>query len=259
MGVDFLRALVYKRAMIIYPAIDLKDGVCVRLYKGDMTRDTVYNDDPAAQALAWSQAGFGWIHVVDLNGAVDGAPVNRASVRQILQTVDLPVQLGGGIRTLGQIEGWLAEGVSRVILGTVAVQNPDLVREACALFPDQIVVGIDARAGMVAVEGWVEASDMRDVDLARRFEDAGVAAIIYTDIDRDGTGEGVNLERTSALAQATSIPVIASGGVGSTADLTAVRGAVHADGLNGVVVGKAFYEGQVTPLDALRIAAGESV
>ncbi len=184
--------------MIIYPAIDLKDGKCVRLYKGDMEQDVVYNDSPADQALAWAKAGFSWVHVVDLNGAVDGKPVNNDAVKAILDNIDLPIQLGGGIRTLEQIEHWLSEGVSRVILGTVAVRDPELVKRACALFPGQIVVGIDARDGMVAVEGWVESSDMRDVDLAREFEDAGVAAIIYTDIDRDGTGEGVNLERTKA-------------------------------------------------------------
>jgi len=241
--------------MIIYPAIDLKDGACVRLVKGNMDRDTVYHDDPAAMAMIWAQAGFSWIHVVDLNGAVDGKPVNSDAVKAILKAVDLPVQLGGGIRDLQQIEYWLSEGVSRVILGTAAVQDPALVQEACALFPGQIVVGIDARDGMVAVEGWVETSELRDLDLARRFEDAGVAAIIYTDIDRDGTGEGVNLGRTCALASATSIPVIASGGVGSLADVKEVRTAALEYGLNGVVIGKAFYEGQVQPEQALKAAA----
>jgi len=241
--------------MIIYPAIDLKDGACVRLTKGDMSQDTVYNQDPAAQALSWVQAGFSWIHVVDLNGAVDGKPVNSAAVCAVLNAVDIPVQLGGGIRTIDQIKYWLDEGISRVILGTAALRNPNLVHEACALFPDQIVVGIDARNGMVAVEGWVETSDMPAADLAKKFEDCGVAAIVYTDIDRDGTGQGVNLESTCALAQSTSIPVIASGGVGSLDDIKAVKTAAYNHGLNGVVIGKAFYEGHVDPLDALKVTA----
>lgn len=241
--------------MIIYPAIDLKDGKCVRLYKGDMARDVVYNDKPAEQAVTWARSGFPWIHVVDLNGAVDGKPVNYAAVKSILKAVDVPVQLGGGIRSLARIEDWLSEGVSRVILGTIAVRDPDLVKKACQLFPGQIVVGIDARQGRVAVEGWVEESDMRDIDLAHAFEDVGVAAIIYTDIDRDGTGEGLNMERTCALAEATSIPVIASGGVGSLDDLRAVRASVNAQTLNGVVVGRALYEGQIDPVEALKIAA----
>ncbi|HCQ71763.1 MAG: 1-(5-phosphoribosyl)-5-[(5-phosphoribosylamino)methylideneamino]imidazole-4-carboxamide isomerase [Alphaproteobacteria bacterium] len=241
--------------MIIYPAIDLKDGHCVRLYKGDMNRDVVYNENPADQAVTWARTGFSWIHVVDLNGAVDGKPVNYSAVKSILSSVDVPVQLGGGIRSLAQIEHWLSEGVSRVILGTVAVRDPDLVKKACQLFPDQIVVGIDARKGMVAVEGWVEESDMRDVDLAHAFEDVGVSAIIYTDIDRDGTGEGVNLERTCALAEATSIPVIASGGVGSLDDLRGVQKSAAEHHLNGVVVGRALYEGQLDPVEALKIVA----
>ena len=222
-----------------------------------MAQDVVYNDNPAEQAVKWAQNGFSWVHVVDLNGAVDGKPVNNDAVLSILDRVDLPVQLGGGIRSLEQIEHWLSQGVSRVILGTIAVRDPELVKKACALFPDQIVVGIDARGGMVAVEGWVESSDMRDVDLARAFEDCGVSAIIYTDIDRDGTGEGVNMDRTKAMAQATSIPVIASGGVGSLDDLRSVRAACESDGLNGVVVGKALYEGKFDPLDALKVAMGE--
>ncbi len=243
--------------MIIYPAIDLKEGRCVRLVKGDMNRDTVYNDDPGAQALEWAKAGFSWVHVVDLNGAVDGKPVNQSAVKAIIDTVDIPVQLGGGIRSIAQVEKWLSEGISRVILGTIAVRDPDLVREACRLFPDQIVVGIDARNGMVAVEGWVEESDMQATELAKAFEDAGVTAIIYTDIDRDGTGQGVNLKSTCELAAATSIPVIASGGVGSLDDVAAVKQAVLNNGLNGVVIGRAFYEGQVDPLDALKLAGGE--
>lgn len=241
--------------MIIYPAIDLKSGRCVRLYKGDMAQETAYNDDPDDQAVQWAQAGFSWIHVVDLDGAVGGEPVNTGAVQSILKSVDIPVQLGGGIRSLEQIEFWLQAGISRVILGTSAVRDPDLVRQACNLFPGQIVVGIDARNGMVAVEGWAKDSDIAAEDLARAFEDAGVAAIIYTDIDRDGTGEGVNLTGTCAVADATEIPVIASGGIGKIEDLEAVKRAVRTHGLNGVVVGKAFYEGQVAPLDALKLAA----
>jgi phosphoribosylformimino-5-aminoimidazole carboxamide ribotide isomerase len=241
--------------MIIYPAIDLKGGQCVRLYKGDMEQDTVYNDNPAAQGLDWARSGFSWVHVVDLDGAVSGAPVNQAAVRSIVEAVDIPVQLGGGIRTLDQIKGWLDEGVSRVILGTVAVRDPDLVKRACNEFPGQIVVGIDARNGKVAVEGWVEESDMEATALAQIFEDVGVSAIVYTDIDRDGTGEGLNMISTIQLAQSTSIPVIASGGVGSIADLELVHDAAEY-GVNGVIVGKALYDGRISPEDALKVAVG---
>lgn len=241
--------------MIIYPAIDLKNGQCVRLYKGDMEQDTVYNDNPAAQGVEWARSGFSWVHVVDLDGAVSGAPVNQEAVRSIVEAVDIPVQLGGGIRTLDQIKMWLDEGVSRVILGTIAVRDPDLVKKACYEFPDQIVVGIDARGGMVAVEGWVEESDMEATALAQIFEDVGVSAIIYTDIDRDGTGEGLNMISTIQLAQSTSIPVIASGGVGGLADLELVRDAAEY-GVNGVIVGKALYDGRISPADALKVAAG---
>ncbi len=241
--------------MIIYPAIDLKGGQCVRLYKGDMEQDTVYNDNPAAQGLDWARSGFSWVHVVDLDGAVSGAPVNQAAVRSIVEAVDIPVQLGGGIRTLDQIKMWLDEGVSRVILGTVAVRDPDLVKKACYEFPGQVVVGIDARNGKVAVEGWVEESDMEATALAQIFEDVGVSAIVYTDIDRDGTGQGLNMISTIQLAQSTSIPVIASGGVGSLADLELVRDAAEY-GVNGVIVGKALYDGRITPEDALKVAAG---
>lgn len=222
----------------------------MRLHKGAMDSQIVYNDDPGAQALEWARAGFSWIHVVDLNGAVDGAPVNTAAVDAILAASDLPVQLGGGIRRLEHIEHWLGEGVSRVILGTVAVKNPALVREACALFPGQIAVGIDARADKVAVEGWVEESEMNYIDLARQFEDCGVSAIIYTDINRDGTGEGLNMELTITLAQAVKIPVIASGGVGSMADIEAVRTA-GAQGVQGVIIGKALYDGRLKPAELL--------
>ncbi len=242
--------------MIIYPAIDLKNGQCVRLYKGDMNKETIYNDDPAAQALEWARSGFSWVHVVDLDGAVNGAPANHAAVRNIIEAVDVPVQLGGGIRTIAQIESWLDEGVSRVILGTIAVRDPDLVKTACYEFPGQIVVGIDARNGNVAVEGWVEESDMQATELAKVFEDVGVSTIIYTDIDRDGTGQGVNVISTIALAQSTSIPVIASGGVGSLDDLRLVRDAAQY-GVEGVVVGKALYDGRVTPADALKVISGQ--
>ncbi len=239
--------------MIIYPAIDLKDGKCVRLHRGDMDAATIYNDDPALQARQWAEAGFSWLHVVDLNGAIDGKPVNVDAVRGILSAADLPVQLGGGIRSLKQIEDWLAEGISRVILGTVAVKNPALVREACALFPGQIVVGIDARGSRVAVEGWVEESDMETTELAAMFEDAGAAAIIYTDIERDGTGKGLNMDSTIHLAQSTSIPVIASGGVASLADIRAVRNAAP-HGVEGMIIGTALYDGAIDPRRALQEA-----
>jgi phosphoribosylformimino-5-aminoimidazole carboxamide ribotide isomerase len=240
--------------MIIYPAIDLKNGQCVRLYKGDMQEATIYNDDPAAQAHEWARTGFSWLHVVDLDGAIHGSPANHRAVRNILAAVDLPVQLGGGIRTRAHIEHWLAEGVSRVILGTVAVRDPELVKAACREFPGQIAVGIDARAGRVAVEGWVQNTNVSVAELAGHFEDAGVAAIIYTDIDRDGTGQGVNIGSTIELAKATSIPVIASGGVGSLEDIRAVKTAsVH--GIDGVIVGKAFYNKSIEPKEALEIAS----
>lgn len=241
--------------MIIYPAIDLKGGRCVRLYKGDMNQDTVYNESPAQQAHEWARAGFSWIHVVDLDGAVQGQPVNAQAVRAIVDAVDIPVQLGGGIRTLAQIGDWLEQGVSRVILGTVAVRNPALVAEACTLFPGQIVIGLDARAGNVAVEGWVEDSTIKATDLVKKFEDIGVCGIIYTDIDRDGTGEGLNMDSTLALARATALPVIASGGVGSLEDLKNVYEAGK-QGISGVIVGKALYEKKFTAREALAVAAG---
>lgn len=239
--------------MIIYPAIDLKGGKCVRLYKGDMAQNTVYNDDPAAQAHDWARAGFSWLHVVDLDGAISGSTENQQAVRNIIDAVDLPVQLGGGIRTMAQIEHWLNEGISRVILGTIAVRDPELVKRACHEFPGQIVVGIDARNNMVAVEGWVEETNISATELARHFEDAGVSAIIYTDIDRDGTGEGVNLASTVELAQATSIPIIASGGVGSLEDIRKIKAAAD-KGITGVIVGKAFYSKAVDPAEALKLA-----
>ena len=226
----------------------------MRLYKGDMDQDTVYNDSPAAQAHEWARSGFSWIHIVDLDGAVQGKPVNAEAVRSIIDAVDIPVQLGGGIRTLEQIKYWLSEGVSRVILGTIAVRNPELVKKACNLFPGQIVVGIDARKGKVAVEGWIEESDMDVVDLAAKFEDAGVSCIIYTDIDRDGTGEGINMDSTIRLAKNTNIPVIASGGVGALEDLVKVKQAAS-HGIQGVIVGKALYEKKFTPEEALQTTA----
>ncbi len=240
--------------MIIYPAIDLKDGNCVRLHKGVMESETVYNDNPAAQAQEWAKAGFSWIHIVDLNGAIEGKPVNEAAVRSILDSVDLPLQLGGGIRSLEQIEAWLNTGVSRVILGTVAVKNPDLMRKACELFPGQIVLGLDAYGEDVATEGWVEKSGQSMMDLVRDYEECGLAAIIYTDINRDGTGEGLNMANTIKLAKSVKIPVIASGGVGSLADVQAVREA-QKDGVSGMIIGKALYDGRINPLDALKAAA----
>ena len=238
--------------MIIYPAIDIKDGKCVRLYKGDMEQDIVYNDDPAAQALDWSRAGFSWIHVVDLDGAVGGHPINQSAVKEILDSVSIPVQLGGGIRTFDDIENWLSQGISRIIIGTMAVQDPEFVRIACQEFPHQVAVSIDARKGRVATKGWVEESDTQAFELARMLEDVGVAAIIYTDIDRDGTGAGPNMISTIALAQATDLPIIASGGVGNLEDLQLVREAEQY-GVAGVVVGKALYDGSLNPADALRI------
>lgn len=239
--------------MIIYPAIDLKDGRCVRLLRGAMEAATVFNDDPGAQALAFVRQGFGWIHVVDLNGAFAGQPVNAAAVEAILDAVDLPVQLGGGIRDLKTIELWLDKGISRVILGTLAVRDPALVREACAKFPGQIAVGVDARDGMVAVEGWAEVSTLSVAEMAARFEDAGVTALIHTDIDRDGALGGVNVAATAELAQKTGIPVIASGGVGGLDDIVACK----ATGvIAGVIVGRALYDGRLDPAAALA-AAGE--
>ncbi len=239
--------------MIIYPAIDLKDGKCVRLYKGDMNDETIYNENPGAQAMEFARDGFSWLHIVDLNGAVEGKPVNKDAVQNILETVDLPVQLGGGIRTLQQIETWLNAGISRVILGTIAVKNPDLMREACALFPGQIILGLDAYGDDVATEGWVEKSGRPMLDLVREYEECGLEAIIYTDINKDGTGEGLNMVNTIKLAQAITIPVIASGGVGSLKDVEAVRDA-QKQGVSGMIIGKALYDGRIDPAEALKIA-----
>jgi phosphoribosylformimino-5-aminoimidazole carboxamide ribotide isomerase len=240
-------------ALTLYPAIDLKDGRCVRLRRGEMDQATVYADDPATRAMAWRDAGFQWLHVVDLNGAFAGKPVNAAAVTSILAAVDLPVQLGGGIRDMAGIESWLAAGVRRVILGSAAAKHPALVLDAAKTFPGRIVVGIDARDGNVATEGWAETSTMRATELARRFEDAGVSAIIYTDIGRDGMLSGLNLDQTIDLATQLTTPVIASGGVGSLADLAALREAAAGTGIEGVIVGRALYDGRVTPAAALAL------
>ncbi|MEM6661192.1 MAG: 1-(5-phosphoribosyl)-5-[(5-phosphoribosylamino)methylideneamino]imidazole-4-carboxamide isomerase [Pseudomonadota bacterium] len=237
--------------MILYPAIDLKDGQCVRLLRGEMDQATVFNDDPAAQALSFQDAGCRWIHLVDLNGAFEGEPVNSAAVEAILAAIAVPAQLGGGIRDIATIQMWLAKGLSRIILGTIAVRDPDLVRDAARAFPGRIAVGIDARGGMVAVEGWAETTDITALDLARKFEDAGVAAIIYTDIDRDGAMQGPNVDATADLARAVSIPVIASGGVSSVDDLVALRDC-GAD-LDGVISGRALYDGRISVKEAQRV------
>lgn len=236
--------------MILYPAIDLKDGACVRLRRGAMDDATVFNDDPGAQAQEFADAGCAWIHVVDLNGAFEGKPVNADAVESILAAVKVPVQLGGGIRSLDVAEDWLSRGVSRIVLGTAAVKNPDMVIEACRRWPDQVAVGIDARGGFVAVEGWAEQSTLTVYDLAARFEDAGVAAIIYTDIDRDGMMKGVNVDSTADLARATSIPVIASGGISSMEDLRAL----HASGgIAGAISGRALYDGRIDLAEAVAV------
>ncbi|MEM7644582.1 MAG: 1-(5-phosphoribosyl)-5-[(5-phosphoribosylamino)methylideneamino]imidazole-4-carboxamide isomerase [Pseudomonadota bacterium] len=239
--------------MILYPAIDLKDGQAVRLVHGEMSSATVFNDDPAAQARTFAEAGCDWVHLVDLNGAFTGRPVNGDAVDAILAAVDVPCQLGGGIRDLATIESWLDKGLARVILGTVAVEDPDLVRAAARTFPGQVAVGIDARGGRVATKGWAEETNVMAPDLARRFEDAGVAAIIYTDIDRDGAMGGPNVAATEALARAVGIPVIASGGVSSLADLDALRAAGC---IAGAISGRALYDGAIDLADALALLRG---
>lgn len=241
--------------MILYPAIDLKDGQAVRLVHGDMEQTTVFNDDPAAQARSFVDAGCEWLHLVDLNGAFAGEPVNAAPVEAILAACDVPAQLGGGIRNMDTIAAWIEKGLARVILGTVAVENPDLVREAAREFPDKVAVGIDARNGRVATKGWATETDVLVTDLARSFEDAGVAAIIYTDINRDGAMQGPNIQATADLARAVSIPVIASGGVSSLADLIALRDCGVS--LNGAISGRALYDGAIDLAEALAAIKGD--
>lgn len=244
--------------MIVFPAIDLKDGKAVRLVRGDMDRATIFNDDPADQAAKFQAAGFGWLHIVDLNGAFAGKPVNAAPVEAILRTVSMKVQLGGGIRDMATIAAWLDKGVARVILGTAALRDPALVKESCKEFPGRVCVGIDARDGMVAVDGWAETSSVRALDLAMRFEDAGVAAIVYTDIDRDGALGGVNVEATANLACHLTTPVIASGGVSALKDLQALKDE-EGTGIQGVIVGRALYDGRIDPAAALALAGPQEI
>ncbi len=241
--------------MILFPAIDLKDGFCVRLKQGDMAQATVFNEDPAAQAAAFEAKGFEWLHVVDLDGAFAGKPMNAAAVEAILARVGFPVQLGGGIRDMKTVEGWLAKGIARVIIGTAAVRDPGFVREAARAFPGKVAVGIDARDGFVAVEGWAETSALAADDLGRRFEDAGVCAIVYTDIARDGMLQGINWDGTIALARALTVPVIASGGLASMADIDRLC-APDAAILEGAITGRALYDGRIDAGEALaRLAA----
>jgi phosphoribosylformimino-5-aminoimidazole carboxamide ribotide isomerase len=240
--------------VILYPAIDLKEGACVRLVRGDMAAATVFNRDPTAQAQIFEQTGFRWLHVVDLDGAVAGRSMNQAAVAAILRAVKSAVQLGGGIRDRAAIDRWLDTGIARVILGTVALTDPALVREACRAYPGRILVGIDARQGRVATQGWVATSDTTALELARRFEDAGVSAVIYTDIERDGVRAGVNLEATAALARALKIPVIASGGVAGLEDIRALK-RLEGDGIAGVICGRALYDGSLDAKAALALEA----
>ncbi|WP_435137186.1 1-(5-phosphoribosyl)-5-[(5-phosphoribosylamino)methylideneamino]imidazole-4-carboxamide isomerase [Pseudopelagicola sp. nBUS_19] len=235
--------------MIFYPAIDLKDGNAVRLVHGDMKKATIFNEDPAAQAVEFVNAGCAWLHLVDLNGALAGEPINAAPVEAILRQAKVPAQLGGGIRDMATIERWINKGISRVILGTVAVENPKLVREAARAFPEKVAVGIDARNGKVATKGWIEETDVSVTDLAKSYEDAGVAAIIYTDINRDGAMQGPNISATAKLADALTIPVIASGGVASLQDLLALKNCGAP--LNGVISGRAIYDGAINIKEAL--------
>ena len=239
--------------MIIFPAIDLKDGVCVRLRKGVMEDATIFNTDPGAQARSFQDQGFQWLHCVDLNGAFAGKSANSDAIRAIRAAIDLPIQLGGGIRDMAAVESWLAAGITRVILGTAALTNPQFVKEAARAFPGRIVVGADAKGGKIATEGWADVSDLAPIDLGKRFEDAGVAAVLFTDIDGDGLLKGVNVTATAALARALSIPVIASGGVGSIADIENLI-AANEPGIEGVVVGRALYDGRIDVPAALRLA-----
>jgi phosphoribosylformimino-5-aminoimidazole carboxamide ribotide isomerase len=238
--------------MILFPAIDLKDGQCVRLKLGDMEQATIFNDNPAAQAIRFESQGFEWLHLVDLNGAFEGRPVNGKAVEEILKAISIPVQLGGGIRDMATIEHWLSRGVTRVILGTIALRNPDIVREACKEFPGEIVVGIDAKAGHVAVEGWGESSSLTAIELGKRFEDVGVTAIVFTDIDRDGILKGINFEKTLELANNVNIPVIASGGLASIKD---VERLLEPDCtiLEGAISGRAIYDGRLDSKAALKL------
>ena len=240
--------------MILYPAIDLKDGQCVRLLRGEMAEATVFSDDPGGQARRFAEAGFEWIHVVDLNGAFAGRPVNGVAVKAIRDAVKIPIQLGGGIRDRATIDHWLSRGVDRVILGTVALRDPELVKSACRDHPGRVAVGIDARDGRVAVEGWAETSDMLATDLAAGFEDAGAAAIIYTDISRDGAMQGPNVQATAALARQITTPVIASGGVSNHDDLAALKAEEDA-GIEGVICGRALYDGRIEADTALALLA----
>jgi phosphoribosylformimino-5-aminoimidazole carboxamide ribotide isomerase len=238
--------------LTLYPAIDLKDGRCVRLKRGAMESATVFNDDPAAQALTFERAGFSWLHCVDLDGAFAGKPANADAISAIRAATKQPIQLGGGIRDMAAIEGWLSAGITRVILGTVALKNPALVKEAARAFPGRIVVGADAKGGKIATEGWADVSDLTPADLGRRFEDAGVSAILFTDVDGDGLLGGVNVKATTALARAVRIPVIASGGVGSIADIEALL-AANEPNIEGVVIGRALYDGKIEPEQALAL------
>jgi len=238
--------------MLVIPAIDLKDGICVRLEQGLMERDTVFNDNPASQALEWQNQGAELLHIVDLDGAFAGKPRNKTAIEAIVKSITIPAQLGGGIRDLATIESYLSLGLSRVIIGTAAQRNPDLVREACSKFPGRIVVGIDAKNGMVAVQGWAEVTDITAVELARKFEDCGVTAIIYTDISRDGMLQGPNLEATQSLAESVAIPVIASGGVSSLKDIERLM-TIERSGVTGVITGRAIYTGAIRLGDAIAL------
>jgi phosphoribosylformimino-5-aminoimidazole carboxamide ribotide isomerase len=239
-------------AVILFPAIDLKDGLCVRLQQGDMARATVFNRDPAAQAQAFEQQSFEYLHLVDLDGAFAGKPVNAAAVDRILEAIAIPVQLGGGIRDMATVEGWLTKGINRVIIGTAAVRDPAFVRAAAARFPGKVAVGLDARDGKVAVEGWAATSELTAFDLARRFEDAGVAAIVYTDVARDGMLQGINWDATIALAEAISIPVVASGGLASIEDVRTML-EPRANKLEGAIAGRAIYDGRLNASEALKL------
>jgi phosphoribosylformimino-5-aminoimidazole carboxamide ribotide isomerase len=238
--------------MILFPAIDLKEGACVRLERGDMAHATIFNNDPAAQARSFAAAGFKWLHVVDLDGAFAGRSVNADAVSDIIEAIDVPVQLGGGIRDMAGIETWLGKGIARVILGTAAVRSPEFVRSAAEAFPDRVAVGIDARDGKVAVEGWAETSEINVIDLARRFEDVGVAAIVHTDISRDGVLAGLNLDSTLALANAVTVPVIASGGLASIDDVRQLVEPRYGK-LAGAITGRALYDGRINVADALAL------